>query len=116
LSTTDHFGKADTANKLSSKLVETFANSPLGQTAEQGAISLEYACTSPDMNGKSGWYVGSPELGLINMFNAHVKEHPNAPAANDPVACHRLYSETLKIIKEVDPQFQQVTQDLPLEQ
>ena len=43
--------QADTANKLSSKLVETFAKSPFGQTAEKGAIALEYACTSPDMDG-----------------------------------------------------------------
>lgn len=43
--------QADTANKLSSALVETFAKSPFGQTAEKGAIALEYACTSPDMDG-----------------------------------------------------------------
>lgn len=65
--------------------------------------------------GKSGWYIGSPELGFINAFNAHAKEHPNAPAANDPVACRRLYAETLRIIKECDPRFQATTQDIPLE-
>ena len=43
--------QADTEHKLSSWLVETFANSPLGLTAEQGAISLEYASASPDTNG-----------------------------------------------------------------
>ena len=65
--------------------------------------------------GKSGWYVGSPELGFVNSFNAHAKEDPNAPAANDPVACRRLYAETLRIIKECDPRFQPTTQDIPLE-
>ena len=45
--------QADTANKLSSAMVETFAKSPFGQTAEKGAIALEYACTSPDMDGEA---------------------------------------------------------------
>ena len=43
--------QADTEKKWSSALVETFAKSPFGQSAEKGAISLEYACTSPDMDG-----------------------------------------------------------------
>ena len=48
--------QADTENKFGSALVETFANSPFGQSAEKGAISLEYACTSPDMDGS--WPAG----------------------------------------------------------
>ena len=51
----------------------------------------------------------------MNSFNAHVKEDPNAPLANDPVACRRLYAETLRILKECDPRFQPTTQDMPLE-
>ncbi len=52
----------------------------------------------------------------MNLFNAHIKEDANAPVANDPVACQRLYNETLRIISEVDPRFQPATQDMPLEQ
>ena len=37
---TDHFGKSDSEHKLSSKIVETYANSPIGQSAENGAIPL----------------------------------------------------------------------------
>jgi len=44
--------QADTEGKPGSAFVETFANSPFGQYAEKGAIALEYACTSPDMDGK----------------------------------------------------------------
>ena len=51
LSVTDHFGKSDSENKLSSKLIETYANSPIGQTAEGGAIPLEYACTAEVLEG-----------------------------------------------------------------
>ena len=51
LSVTDHFGKSDSENKLSSKLIETYANSPIGQTAEGGAIPLEYACTAEALEG-----------------------------------------------------------------
>ena len=43
--------QADTEGKPGSAFVETFANSPFGQDAEKGAIALEYACTSPDMDG-----------------------------------------------------------------
>ena len=26
--------------------------------------------------GKNGWYVGSPELGLVNFGNAHLRKNP----------------------------------------
>lgn len=51
LAVTDHFGKSDSENKLSSKLIETYANSPIGQTAEGGAIPLEFACTAEQLEG-----------------------------------------------------------------
>ena len=51
LAVTDHFGKSDSENKLSSKLVEGYANSPIGQTSEGGAIPLEFACTAPELEG-----------------------------------------------------------------
>ena len=51
LSVTDHFGKSDSENKLSSKLIETYANSPIGQSAEGGAIPLEFACTAEELEG-----------------------------------------------------------------
>ena len=54
MAVTDHFGKADTEHKLSSWMIETLANSPIGQTKEQGAIALEYAGVSPDVNGAQG--------------------------------------------------------------
>ncbi|BDA50877.1 probable WW domain-containing oxidoreductase [Coccomyxa sp. Obi] len=106
MAVTDHFGKADTEHKLSSWMIETWANSPIGQTKEQGAIALEYAGVSPDVNGKNGWYVGTPELGLVNVGNAHIKEHPNAPLANNPEACRRFYNKTLAILKQSDPSFE----------
>ena len=51
LSVTDHFGKSDSENKLSSKLIETYANSPIGQSSESGAIPLEFACTAEQLEG-----------------------------------------------------------------
>lgn len=51
LAVTDHFGKSDSENKLSSKLIETYANSPIGQSAEGGAIPLEFACTAEQLEG-----------------------------------------------------------------
>jgi NAD(P)-dependent dehydrogenase (short-subunit alcohol dehydrogenase family) len=100
LSVTDHFGKADTDNKLSSRLVAGYANSPIGQTSEHGAIALEYACTDPGLEEKTGAYVGSSETGALNIFQAKEK-WPNAPMANNPEACERLYKETIKIIADV---------------
>lgn len=60
--------------------------------------------------------MGAPEQGTINAFNAHVRKEAFAPVANDPVACQRLYNETLKIFGECDPQFSPVTDDLKLEE
>lgn len=56
--------QADTENKFGSALVETFANSPFGQSAEKGAISLMYACTSPDMDGAWPAGVGQRNVAL----------------------------------------------------
>lgn len=53
--TADQLGvlqQADTEHKSSSWMVEAWANSRIGQTKEQGAIALEYAAASPDVNGK----------------------------------------------------------------
>jgi hypothetical protein len=44
--------QADTEHKLSSWMIEAWANSPIGQTKEQGATALEYAAASPDVNGE----------------------------------------------------------------
>ncbi len=55
--------------------------------------------------GKTGWYVGSPELGLVNVGNAHIKEHPNAPLANNPEACRKLYNMSLRILQQCDTGF-----------
>lgn len=52
LAVTDHFGKSDSENKLSSKLIETYANSPIGQSSEGGAIPLEFACTAAELEGR----------------------------------------------------------------
>lgn len=49
---------------------------------------------------KTGAYIGSPETGLINCLQAREKT-PNAPLANNPEACERLYKETVKIISDV---------------
>lgn len=51
LSVTDHFGKSDSDNKWSSKAIEMYANSPIGQSAEGGAIPLEFACTAEQLEG-----------------------------------------------------------------
>lgn len=106
LCSTDHFGKADTDAKWSSAWVEWFANkSPWAMAAEDGAKSLMFACTAPQLHGHSGAYIGSPELGLLfNHAMALQIKTPNAPLARDPIACKRLYDETLKILhKDVDP-------------
>ena len=51
-------------------MVETFAKSPFGQTAEKGAIALEYACTSPDMDGAA-----APVLMQRCLAHAEPGEH-----------------------------------------
>jgi len=37
--------------------------------------------------GRSGAYIGSPELGLVNYFQAKEIRRPNAPLARDAWAC-----------------------------
>ena len=44
--------------------------------------------------------MGSPELGLVNVGNAHIKEHPNALLANNPEACRKLYTMSLSILQQ----------------
>lgn len=99
LAVTDHFGKSDSEHKLSSKIVETYANSPIGQSAENGAIPLEYASVSADLEGKQWTYIGSPETGMINCFQAR-EQIPNAPLASDKQACSRLWTETVTILDD----------------
>eukprot|EP00775_Hariotina_reticulata_P005452 gene5452-5686_t len=103
LTRTDHFGKADTDAKWSSAGVEAFANSFWGTEAKMGAIPLMYASTEPRLWGRSGAYIGSPELGLVNYFQAKEIRRPNAPLARDAWACRRLLDASLVILKELDP-------------
>jgi hypothetical protein len=69
--------QADTEGKPGSAFVETFANSPFGQDAEKGAIALEYACTSPDMDGACASLAAWPyEHGLRSAcLYVHITEH-----------------------------------------
>jgi len=121
LAVTDHFGKSDSENKLSSKIIETYANSPIGQTAEGGAIPLEFACTAEQVEGHNGSYIGSPELGLLNVLQAK-EQVPNAPLCSDPVALDRLWNETVKCIDDAagenwakdGPQAPPATKDTPV--
>ncbi|WIA38443.1 hypothetical protein OEZ86_001767 [Tetradesmus obliquus] len=103
LTRTDHFGKADTDAKKSSAGVEAFANSFWGTEACMGAIPLMFASTEPSLKGRSGSYIGSPQLGLVNYFQAGIIPTPNPPLARDPWACRRLLDASLAILKEVDP-------------
>jgi len=52
LTRTDHFGKADTDEKWSSRGVQAFANSFWGTDAWTGALPLMFACTEPRLNGE----------------------------------------------------------------
>jgi hypothetical protein len=65
--------------------------------------------------GKSGWYVGTPELGLVNIGNAHIKEHPNAPLANNPEACSKLYNVSLRILQQSDAGFNPASGPIEME-
>ena len=38
----------------------------------------------------------------MNICNAHIKEHPNAPLANNPEACRKLYNMSLRILQQSD--------------
>jgi len=49
--------------------------------------------------GHNGGYIGSPELGLLNVLQAR-EQVPNAPLCSDPVALDRLYNETVKCIDD----------------
>ena len=53
--------------------------------------------------GRSGSYIGSPELGPVDYFQARVIRSPNAPLARDPWACRRLVDASIAILKEIDP-------------
>lgn len=53
LTRTDHFGKADTDEKWSSRWVEAFANSFWGTDGSVGALPLMFACTEPRLNGEA---------------------------------------------------------------
>jgi hypothetical protein len=37
--------------------------------------------------GRSGSYIGSPQLGLVNYFQAGIIPKPNPPLARDEWAC-----------------------------
>jgi hypothetical protein len=37
--------------------------------------------------GRSGSYIGSPQLGLVNYFQAGIISKPNPPLARDEWAC-----------------------------
>lgn len=104
LTRTDHFGKADVDAKWSSRGVEAFANSFWGTDAHTGALPLMFACTEPRLKGRTGAYIGSPELGPVNYFQTGEIRRPNAPLARDPWACRRLMDASLLILKEVDPE------------
>lgn len=38
--------------------------------------------------------------------NAHIKEHPRAPLANNPEAARRFLNKTLAVLKQCDPSFE----------
>ena len=77
LAVTDHFGKSDSENKFSSKLIETYANSPIGQTAEGGAIPLEFACTAEQLEGTRRCHCSSAVcfvscMYICSLFTIHM--------------------------------------------
>ena len=47
--------------------------------------------------GKTGTYIGIPELGMVNLMQAH-EQVPNAPLGRDPDAWKK---ETMRTIEEV---------------
>ena len=71
--------------------------------------------------GHNGGYIGSPELGLLNVLQAH-EQVPNAPLCSDPVALDRLWNETVKCIDDASgehwakdgPQAPPATLDTPV--
>ena len=71
--------------------------------------------------GHNGGYIGSPELGLLNVLQAR-EQVPNAPLCSDPVALDRLWNETVKCIDDAagenwakdGPQAPPATKDTPV--
>jgi len=71
--------------------------------------------------GHNGGYIGSPELGLLNVLQAR-EQVPNAPLCSDPVALDRLWNETVKCIDDASgehwakdgPQAPPATHDTPV--
>lgn len=56
---------------------------------------IVFACDA----GHNGGYIGSPELGLLNVLQAR-EQVPNAPLCSDPIALNRLWDETVKCIDD----------------
>lgn len=71
-------------------------------TAEAGRSALQILQLPAEglsHAGHNGGYIGSPELGLLNVLQAR-EQVPNAPLCSDPVALDRLWNETVKIIDD----------------
>lgn len=68
------------------------------------ALACRAPCTAYHLHaGRTGAYIGSPELGPVNYFQTGEIRRPNAPLARDPWACRRLMDASLLILREVDP-------------
>ena len=76
----------------------------------QFTYCMECSITQAFLAGHNGGYIGSPELGLLNVLQAR-EQVPNAPLCSDPVALDRLWKETVKIID--DASGENWTQDGP---
>lgn len=109
---TEIFGKIDANLSKPLGTALKLAGPIIGQTAEEGARSLVYAATSPDMAGKGGdleSIVGPPyaragpltpegSAGIIaNIGNTGERDAQN-PRAYDDALTQRLYDETARIL------------------
>jgi NAD(P)-dependent dehydrogenase (short-subunit alcohol dehydrogenase family) len=79
-----------------------------GQSPQKGATSMLYCATAPELKGKGGGFYGPPyiKLWIPNWFNT-ARITPENEAARDPEACARLFDETVRLLKERAPRWEE---------
>lgn len=103
LTSSEHVVNTDGCCLLRSNYVDGRNASHSNQHANHSrCLWLAAPCTVPPA-GRTGAYVGSPELGPVNYFQTGEIRRPNSPLARDPWACRRLMDASLLILREVDP-------------
>ncbi|KAK9798541.1 hypothetical protein WJX73_001218 [Symbiochloris irregularis] len=93
------YEKADTS-KADVKAID-INQKVAGQSQERGSIPLLYSCTSPELQGNGGKYIGPKYFkGPINLNIGQTKDRtPTNKEAQSPEQRKRLYDETMRIMQ-----------------